>query len=76
MIDANDNNPTFENYTYDVRVPENSPVGMILLRVHATDPDTGNIISFYFSICTLSNRGYSFVASHTGVLFKINKKRT
>lgn len=52
-MDANDNNPTFDNYTYEVTVAENSPVGMILLRVHATDPDTGNLPSSLVNILQL-----------------------
>ncbi|NXS24159.1 PCDGM protein, partial [Mystacornis crossleyi] len=33
--------PTFDHTTYKVKVPENTPVGAVLLRVNASDPDEG-----------------------------------
>ncbi|XP_071772586.2 cadherin-related family member 2 [Centroberyx gerrardi] len=41
LLDANDNRPIFEQSTYDADVLENAPVGTSLLKVHATDDDTG-----------------------------------
>ena len=39
--DANDNNPSFESVAYETRIYENLPVGTSVLRVRATDPDSG-----------------------------------
>ncbi|XP_027765721.1 protocadherin gamma-A8-like [Empidonax traillii] len=39
--DANDNAPVFSQAEYTVRVPEDVPVGSVLVTVTATDPDEG-----------------------------------
>ncbi|NWZ42550.1 PCDGM protein, partial [Brachypodius atriceps] len=41
VLDVNDNAPAFDRTTYKVMVPENTPVGAVLLRVNASDPDEG-----------------------------------
>ena len=41
ILDANDNDPIFENSTYAIAVLETLPLGATLLRVHASDPDAG-----------------------------------
>nr|XP_020860769.1 protocadherin gamma-A4 isoform X20 [Phascolarctos cinereus] len=41
VLDANDNAPVFTQSLYTVSVPENVPVGTLLLTVNATDPDEG-----------------------------------
>ncbi|XP_036606136.1 protocadherin gamma-A4-like isoform X6 [Trichosurus vulpecula] len=41
VLDANDNAPVFAQSLYTVSVPENVPVGTLLLTVNATDPDEG-----------------------------------
>lgn len=41
VLDVNDNAPTFDHTTYKVKVPENTPVGAVLLQVNASDPDEG-----------------------------------
>ncbi|XP_023791920.1 protocadherin gamma-C5-like [Cyanistes caeruleus] len=41
VLDVNDNAPVFDHTTYKVKVPENTPVGAVLLRVNASDPDEG-----------------------------------
>ncbi|NXI00954.1 PCDGM protein, partial [Pachycephala philippinensis] len=41
VLDVNDNAPIFDHTTYKVKVPENTPVGAVLLRVNASDPDEG-----------------------------------
>ncbi|NXC99605.1 PCDGM protein, partial [Certhia familiaris] len=41
VLDVNDNAPTFDHTTYKVKVRENTPVGAVLLRVNASDPDEG-----------------------------------
>ncbi|NXR29144.1 PCDGC protein, partial [Cinclus mexicanus] len=41
VVDANDNAPVFSQAEYMVRVPEDVPVGSILVTVTATDADEG-----------------------------------
>lgn len=41
VLDSNDNSPRFEHDTIRVEVPEDAPVGFLLLRVQAFDPDHG-----------------------------------
>ncbi|KAM9064813.1 protocadherin gamma-A10-like isoform 2-T2 [Sarcophilus harrisii] len=41
VLDLNDNAPVFTQSVYHVSVPENVPVGTVLLRVNATDRDEG-----------------------------------
>ncbi|XP_061209941.1 protocadherin gamma-A6-like isoform X5 [Neopsephotus bourkii] len=41
VLDANDNAPVFSQEEYTVRVPENVPVGSVLVSLKATDADEG-----------------------------------
>ncbi|NXN93916.1 PCDG2 protein, partial [Rhinopomastus cyanomelas] len=41
VLDANDNAPVFSRSEYTVRVPEDLPVGSVLVTVTATDADEG-----------------------------------
>ncbi|NXY14291.1 PCDG7 protein, partial [Atrichornis clamosus] len=41
VLDANDNAPVFSQSEYTVRVPEDVPVGSVLVTVTATDADEG-----------------------------------
>ncbi|NXM35135.1 PCDGH protein, partial [Oxyruncus cristatus] len=41
VLDANDNAPVFSQAEYTVRVPEDVPVGSVLVAVTATDTDEG-----------------------------------
>nr|XP_031361911.1 protocadherin gamma-A10-like [Lonchura striata domestica] len=41
VLDANDNAPVFSQAEYTVRVPEDVPVGSVLVTVTATDDDDG-----------------------------------
>lgn len=42
IADSNDNSPVFEQSTYTIELPENSPQGSLLLDLNATDPDEGS----------------------------------
>ncbi|XP_061597360.1 protocadherin-17 isoform X1 [Cololabis saira] len=42
VIDSNDNSPIFDQPSYVVEIPENSPPGKVLIDLNATDPDEGN----------------------------------
>uniref|UniRef100_A0A8C5N1J1 Protocadherin beta-1 n=1 Tax=Leptobrachium leishanense TaxID=445787 RepID=A0A8C5N1J1_9ANUR len=41
VIDSNDNSPVFETKSYIVDIPENSPLGKVVIDLNATDADEG-----------------------------------
>ncbi|XP_032129539.1 protocadherin beta-15, partial [Sapajus apella] len=41
VLDANDNAPVFAQALYEVQVPEDSPIGSLVVKVSARDLDTG-----------------------------------
>ncbi|KAB1281621.1 Protocadherin beta-15 [Camelus dromedarius] len=53
VLDVNDNAPEFAQTHYQVQVPENSPVGALIVKVSARDLDTGTSgeisYSFFYS---------------------------
>ncbi|XP_039630311.1 protocadherin gamma-A11-like isoform X2 [Polypterus senegalus] len=66
VLDANDNAPLFAQELYKATVPENAPMGTVLIRVHATDADKdihGRIIYFF-----------SHVSHNALNLFEINQE--
>ncbi|KAM4586866.1 protocadherin alpha-8-like [Fundulus diaphanus] len=42
VLDSNDNRPSFSQEVYQVEMFENAPVGTIVTKVNARDPDEGN----------------------------------
>ena len=72
VLDANDNNPKFDNDTYKVMVPENIPVGTTILQVRAKDEDVGENgqIDYTFSDTTITDYGSVFgINSDSGEVF-------
>ncbi|NWU88064.1 PCDGA protein, partial [Onychorhynchus coronatus] len=55
VLDANDNAPVFSQAEYTVRVPEDVPVGSILVTVTATDADEGLYGSVKYSLKIVSD---------------------
>ncbi len=51
VLDANDNAPVFSQSVYTALVPENVPMGSLILKISATDADQGtnNHVSYSFS---------------------------
>lgn len=45
LSDVNDNAPEFAQELYSVDIPEDSDVGTLITKVHATDKDIGNYAS-------------------------------
>ncbi|XP_072251864.1 protocadherin alpha-8-like isoform X9 [Leuresthes tenuis] len=42
VLDSNDNRPTFSRETYNIELQENVPVGTIIYKMNASDPDEGS----------------------------------
>ena len=72
VLDANDNDPVFENSTYEVHVFENTPLYTTIIRVKAKDPDesaNGDVV-YQFSKHTQQNFGRLFaIDSTTGEIY-------
>ena len=62
VTDINDNNPKFDNQTYQVTVPENVSKDVIIIRVRAKDADAGpnGQVVYTFASKTLAAFGHLF----------------
>ena len=70
ILDSNDHVPQFEREQYQIRVPEDTPVGSSILRVHAQDLDDGlNSLINYSIVNTSPARQFPFtIHFDTGVI--------
>ncbi|XP_045854822.1 protocadherin beta-8-like [Meles meles] len=50
VVDINDNAPEFELPLYRVQIPEDSPIGFLIVTVSATDVDTGVNGEIFYSL--------------------------
>ncbi|KAK7916671.1 hypothetical protein WMY93_012432 [Mugilogobius chulae] len=50
ILDVNDNPPVFEKDEFDIFVEENSPIGVVVAHVSATDPDEGSNAQIMYQI--------------------------
>ena len=69
VLDSNDHVPVFDSPVYEVNVTENAPFGTKILRVRATDNDTGvnGEITYGFSNQTMTAYGHLFsIHNQTG----------
>lgn len=44
VTDVNDNAPVFSLSSYSINVAENSPENLLLMKIHASDPDQGEFV--------------------------------
>ncbi|XP_076131070.1 protocadherin gamma-A4-like [Alosa pseudoharengus] len=65
VLDANDNHPVFSETIYKVNLPENSPLGTIVVTVSATDADEGANGEVTYEL--------SHITAKTVKLFSINE---
>lgn len=64
VTDVNDNRPIFNQTQYEVTLPENYDVGVVILQVFATDADEGENAEIYYSI--LENQQLIEIDNSTG----------
>ncbi|XP_052329457.1 cadherin EGF LAG seven-pass G-type receptor 2-like isoform X4 [Oncorhynchus keta] len=50
ILDVNDNPPVFEKDEFDIFVEENSPIGLVVAHVSASDPDEGSNAQIMYQI--------------------------
>nr|XP_057910169.1 cadherin EGF LAG seven-pass G-type receptor 2 isoform X2 [Doryrhamphus excisus] len=50
ILDVNDNPPVFEKDDFDIMVDENSPIGVVVALISATDPDEGSNAQIMYQI--------------------------
>ncbi|NXK43600.1 PCDGA protein, partial [Piprites chloris] len=70
VLDANDNAPVFSQAEYRVRVPEDVPVGSVIVTIMATDADEGLNGHVKYSFRKISDRQSELfhLDSETGVI--------
>ncbi|XP_051968339.1 protocadherin-15b [Xyrauchen texanus] len=66
VLDVDDNSPVFSQSAYHATLPENSPVGTVILNISAQDPDLDTNVTYH--IRTESARELFAVNPHTGEL--------
>ncbi|XP_064017472.1 protocadherin beta-15-like isoform X1 [Pogoniulus pusillus] len=55
VLDANDNTPMFSQEVYDVRMAEDSPIGQLVAKITATDPDEGSNGKVHYAFTQISD---------------------
>ncbi|XP_047439870.1 cadherin EGF LAG seven-pass G-type receptor 2 isoform X3 [Mugil cephalus] len=50
ILDVNDNPPVFDTDEFDIMVEENSPIGLVVAHISATDPDEGSNAQIMYQI--------------------------
>ncbi|XP_057269709.1 protocadherin gamma-A12-like [Pezoporus wallicus] len=70
VLDANDNAPVFSQEEYTVRVPEDMPVGSLLVTLMASDPDDGLNGYVKYSLTKITEKASKIfeLGSETGAL--------
>ncbi|XP_021239013.1 protocadherin gamma-B5-like, partial [Numida meleagris] len=68
VSDANDNAPVFSKSAYEAQVPENLPVGSLVLQVRAADADAGSNgrVSYFFGNVPESVRSMFSIDAESG----------
>ncbi|XP_062380262.1 protocadherin beta-15-like [Sardina pilchardus] len=68
VLDANDNAPAFTEEVYRATLPENSPVGTLVMKVSATDLDEGinGEVTYEFSRASSLEKNVFALDSNTG----------
>ncbi|CAK6436391.1 unnamed protein product [Pipistrellus nathusii] len=69
IVDINDNNPIFDQPSYQEAVYEDVPVGTVILMVSATDADSGNFAVIEYSL--VDGEGKFAINPTTGDLYVV-----
>ena len=72
--DVNDNNPKFDNQTYETFLYENTPKYTTILKLHASDPDAGANGEIVYGFTTRTQREYGDIFNidaTTGEIFVV-----
>ncbi|KAK2165578.1 hypothetical protein LSH36_48g04019 [Paralvinella palmiformis] len=75
VVDVNDNLPKFDNDTYYVIIPEDFPLGLSVISVHATDRDVGanaEVLYGFDATTELKYGDYFSIDQNTGTI-KVTK---
>ena len=64
VLDLNDNKPKFPNIKYYIEVPESVSNGHFILKVNASDPDSGYFGSIHYRIISGSEGKFSIDATN------------
>lgn len=76
MLDANDNEPTFDQLTYEANVSENAMKGTQIIRVSATDNDLGANKRIKYGLTQQSTYMYGrlfAIENDTGVVYLVGR---
>lgn len=68
LADVNDNDPTFSQLQYNIEVPENESVGVVVATLIANDPDEGVFGDVTYSISSETSVNVFFLNSQSGEL--------
>ncbi|XP_060742059.1 protocadherin alpha-C2-like isoform X7 [Tachysurus vachellii] len=62
VLDTNDNAPQFDKDSYTINIPENSPIGSIVVKLNATDADDGSNsdLTYAYSLYTTEKTQQTF----------------
>ena len=66
--DQNDNDPTFEESTYEKLLYEDVQPGTTVTTVRATDPDEGNSGVVTYSLYNDTDAGQFYIDAETGII--------
>ncbi|XP_028018763.2 cadherin-23 [Balaenoptera acutorostrata] len=70
IVDINDNNPIFDQLSYQEAIFEDVPVGTVILTVTATDADSGNFALIEYSL--VDGEGKFAISPTTGDIYVLS----
>ncbi|XP_065643565.1 uncharacterized protein LOC124805807 isoform X6 [Hydra vulgaris] len=73
VVDENDNSPRFDKTNYNTSVLEGSPIGTVLIQVHAIDPDEGRNSIIVYSILPLDGSKLFSIDQYAGIITLADK---
>nr|XP_047131310.1 uncharacterized protein LOC100203610 [Hydra vulgaris] len=68
VVDENDNSPIFDKTNYNTSVLEGSPIGTVIVQIHAIDPDEGRNSIIVYSILPIIDSRLFAIDQYTGII--------